>query len=205
VTLPIYIRGVRLLSAFAMVALAASALGSACSSDEPGSASESLTVGAAETVTATAPEPEPAPTVEQPPGSVAQTRAAILAAASALDYDALEPLVDAQLFLPDAGFGVDPVTHWRDQGTAPLEAMAVLLAMPHTVRETNEGTFYQWPRFTADSDPGDMSIVERKALVTLLGEPGLNAAFQPETGYIAPRLGILSDGRWWFFIMEPAP
>jgi hypothetical protein len=97
------------------------------------------------------------------------------------------------------------VTHWRDQGTAPLEAMAVLLAMPHTVRETNEGTLYQWPRFTADSAPEEMSIVERNALVTLLGEPGLNAAFQLETGYVAPRLGILSGGTWWFFVMEPAP
>jgi hypothetical protein len=154
---------------------------------------------------ATDPEPEPVPTVEELPGPVAQTRAAILAAASALDYDALEPVVDARVFLSDAGFGVDPVTHWREQGTAPLEAMAVLLAMPHTVRETNEGTLYQWPRFTADSAPEDMSMVERNALVTLLGEPGLNAAFQPETGYIAPRLGILSDGRWWFFVMEPAP
>jgi hypothetical protein len=150
-------------------------------------------------------EPEPVPTVAELPGPVAQTRAAILAAAGARDYDALEPLVDPEVFLSDAGFGVDPIAHWRDEGTAPLEAMAVLLALPHTVTETNEGTLYQWPRFTADSDPEEMSEAERDVLTALLGEGGLQAAFQPETGYVAPRLGILADGTWWFLVLEPAP
>ena len=45
----------------------------------------------------------PFATVEELPDSVVQTRAAILAAASARDYDALEPEVDAQVFLSDAG------------------------------------------------------------------------------------------------------
>jgi len=154
---------------------------------------------------ATDAEPEPVPTVEELPGSVAQTRAAILAAASARDYGALEPIVDAEVFLSDAGFGVDPIAHWRDLGTAPLEAMEVVLAMPHTVRETNEGTLYQWPRFTADSAPDDMSAAEKDALTMLLGESGLEAAFQQETGYVAPRLGILADGTWWFFILNRDP
>jgi hypothetical protein len=83
--------------------------------------------------------------------------------------------------------------------------MAVLLALPHAVRETNEGTLYQWPRFTADSDPEDMSAAEKDALTTLLGEGGLAAAFQSETGYVAPRLGILADGTWWFLVLDAAP
>ncbi len=122
---------------------------------------------------ATAPDPETVPAVEELPGPVAQTFAAIQLAASAQDYDALEPLVEAESFLSDAGFGVDPVTHWRELGTEPLEAMAGLLAMPHTVEETNEGTLYRWPRFTADSDPDDMSAAEKDALTMLLGESGL--------------------------------
>jgi hypothetical protein len=150
-------------------------------------------------------EPEPVPTGAELPSSVGQTRAAILAAAGARDYDALEPLVDPELFLSDAGFGVDPIAHWRDEGTAPLETMAVLLALPHTVTKTNEGTLYQWPRFTADSDPEEMSEAEKDALTALLGERGLQAAFQPETGYVAPRLGILADGTWWLLVLGPAP
>jgi hypothetical protein len=176
-------------------------LGAACTGDEPSSASETSTDSSTETVVAT----EPVPTVEELPDPVAQTRAAILSAAGAQDYDALEAIVDAEVFLSDAGFGVDPVAHWRDLGTGPLEAMAAVLALPHTVRETNEGTLYQWPRFTADSDPKDMSPAERDALTALLGEDGIEASFQAETGYVAPRLGILADGTWWFFVMEPTP
>lgn len=188
-----------------VVALVALLLAVACTGDEPSSASETSTEGPAETVVATDPGPETAPAVEELPDPVAQTREAILAAASAQDYDALEPLVEAESFLSDAGFGVDPVTHWRELGTEPLEAMEVLLAMPHTVEETNEGTLYRWPKFTADSDSEEMSAAEKDALTMLLGESGLEAAFQAETGYVAPRLGILADGTWWFFILEAAP
>jgi hypothetical protein len=177
----------------------------ACTGDDPSPASETGTESSTDTVVATDAATEPVPTVEGLPDPVAQTRATILAAASAEDYDALEPVVDPDVFLSDAGFGVDPVPHWRDQGSAPLEAMAVLLALPHTVRETNEGTLYQWPRFTADSDPKDMSAAERDALTALLGEDGLVASFQDETGYVAPRLGILADGTWWFFVRNTAP
>ena len=189
-----------LVRAAAAVALVLT-LGVACTGDEPSSASETSTDSSTETVVAT----EPVPTVEELPDPVAQTRAAILSAASAQDYDALEAIVDAEVFLSDAGFGVDPVAHWRDLGTGPLDAMAALLALRHTVRETNEGTLYHWPRFTADSDPEDMSPAERDALTALLGEDGLEASFQEETGYVAPRLGILADGTWWFFVTEPTP
>ena len=177
----------------------------ACSGDEPMSGSETSTESLPQTTVETAPATEPIPTVEGVPDPVTETRAAILAAATAQDYDALESLVDPAVFLSDAGFGTDPVAQWRDQGTAPLDAMAALLALPHTVRETNEGTLYQWPRFTADSDPEDMSSAERDVLTELLGERGLETAFQSETGYVAPRLGVLADGTWWFFVQEPAP
>jgi hypothetical protein len=179
------------------VALVALALTAACGDDESPSASGTSTQAPAESVAVS--------TVEELPDPVGQTRAAILAAASAGDYDALGQVVDPEVFLSDAGFGVDPVPHWRDQGAGPLEAMAALLAMTHTVRETNEGTLFQWPRFTADSDPDDMSAAERDALTMLLGERGLERAFQSETGYIAPRLGILDDGTWWSFVTDPAP
>ncbi len=177
----------------------------ACSGDEPMSGSGTSTESLPQTTVETDPATEPIPTVEGVPDPVTETRAAILAAATAQDYDALESLVDPAVFLSDAGFGTDPVAQWRDQGTAPLDAMAALLALPHTVRETNEGTLYQWPRFTADSDPEDMSSAERDVLTELLGERGLETALQSETGYVAPRLGVLADGTWWFFVQEPAP
>jgi hypothetical protein len=30
-------------------------------------------------------------------------------------------------------------------------------------------------------------------------------AFIPEYGYTGPRLGILADGTWWFFLSGGAP
>ena len=176
-------------------------LAGACAGYDETSGSESSTESSPETVVAT----EPVPTVEGLPDTVAETREQILAAATAQDYDGLEPLVDSEIFLSDAGFGEDPVAYWRDLGTGPLEAMAALLALPHTERETNEGQLYQWPRFTADSDPEDMSPAEKDALSQLLGEPTLESTFLDETGYVAPRLGILADGTWFFFIQDPAP
>jgi len=184
------------------VVIATLTFAAACSGGDSSSAPGPSTAGPAETATT---EPEPVPTVEELPDSVAQTRAAILSAGTAQDYDALEAVVDAKVFLSDAGFGVDPLPYWRELGTEPLDAMAALLAMPHTVTETNEGTLYQWPRFTADSDPEDMSPAEEDALTMILGESGLEAAFLPETGYTAPRLGILADGTWWFFVLTPGP
>ncbi len=189
----------------AAVSTAMLAVAGACSGDEPTSGSETSTESPPQTTVATDSTTEPVPTVEGLPDTVTETRAAILAAATAQDYDALESLVDPEVFLSDAGFGTDPVAQWRDQGTAPLDAMAALLALPHAVRETNEGTLYQWPRFTADSDPEDMSSAERDVLTELLGERGLETAFQSETGYVAPRLGVLADGTWWFFVQDPAP
>jgi hypothetical protein len=155
--------------------------------------------------TEAAPTTVPPPTVEELPGPVANTRSAILAAAAARDYDALAPLVEPRRFLSDFGFGVDPVGPWRDRGTEDLKAMETLLNMRHSVKETNEGTLFEWPRFTADSNPTEMSATERDALLTILDERDLEAAFLSETGYTGPRLGILADGAWWFFITEIGP
>jgi hypothetical protein len=180
-------------------------LGAGCGDDEPSSAPAASTVGPSDTAVATEPAEQPLPTIEEVPDPVAQTRAASLAAAQARDYDALQTVIDPEVFLSDTGFGVDPVPGWRAQGTAPLEAMEVLLGLPHTVEETGEGTLYRWPRFTANSSPDEISRPERDALVALLGEDGLRVSFTEDYGYTAPRLGILADGTWWFLVMNPAP
>ena len=189
----------------AAIVLAALALATACGGDdEVRSEQGSSTQGSAESVPVTT-GPELVPTLEELTDPVAASRRAILDAAGARDYDALEAVIDPAVFLSDAGFGVDPVPYWRGLGAVPLETMEALLNMSSTVEETNEGTLYQWPRFTEDSSPEDMTPKERQALVALLGEDGLANAFQEETGYIAPRLGILADGTWWFLVLEAAP
>jgi hypothetical protein len=64
---------------------------------------------------------------------------------------------------------------------------------------------YKWPRFDENSSPAEMQFDERDKLVALLGEDGLTNAFQEETGYVGPRIGILADGTWWFLILESRP
>jgi hypothetical protein len=137
------------------------------------------------------------------PDPVSTTRAGILSAAQERDYDALGALIEPELFISE--YSSDPVAAWRKLGDKPLETMEVLLQMRHQVRETNEGTLYQWPRFGPDSKPGDMSEDERRALRKVMSEAELRDAILPEVGYTSPRLGILADGRWWFLVLRGGP
>jgi hypothetical protein len=138
------------------------------------------------------------------PGSVATTRSAILAAAESGKYDPLRDVIHPSSFLSDFGFGnePDPVGRWAKAGPKALDTMGALLRMPHAVRETNEGTLYEWPRFNADSSAGEVSADERALLLTVMTEEELQNAFLPEFGYTGPHLGILADGKWWFFVLE---
>jgi hypothetical protein len=141
------------------------------------------------------------------PWPVAETRSAILAAAESGEYEPLRDVVDPKSFLSDFGFGEepDPVGRWEEMGSKPLDTMGTLLGMPHVVRETNEGTLYEWPQFNADSSAGDVSADERELLLTIMTEDELNNAFLPEYGYTGPHLGIVADGDWWFFLSGGAP
>ena len=138
------------------------------------------------------------------PGTVAKTRSAILAAAASGKYDPLRDIIHPDSFLSDFGFGEepDPVGRWEKMGPKPLDSMGALLRMQHAVRETNEGTLYEWPRFNADSSAGDISADDRELLLTVMTEDELRNAFLPELGYTGPHLGILADGNWWFFVLE---
>jgi hypothetical protein len=128
------------------------------------------------------------------PEAVADTRAAIMQAAESRDYDALPPLLND-----------DELGTWRRQGPRPLETMDAVLRMPHQVRETNEGTLYQWPRLGPNSEPGDMSDSERELFREVMTEAEVETLITADYGYAAPRLGILADGRWWFFVTDRAP
>jgi hypothetical protein len=145
---------------------------------------------------------------EDLPRPVVATRDVILDAAAAGDYQRLRTVLDQEVFLSDYGFGddqPDPVAQWEALGPRPLETMGALLRMRHVVRETNEGTLYQWPRLDPDSTSEDMSASERELFLSFMSERELEEAFNPDYGYTAPRIGILADGTWWFFIAEAGP
>jgi len=163
-----------------------------CGSEEVSNSAES-----APRSTATAPQTS----------SFADTRAAILAALDKGDYAALRPLIDADVFLSDFGFGEepDPAGRWEKMGSQPLETMGVLLRMRHVVRKTNEGTLYQWPAYDPDSDPGDLTARDEELFATVMSKADLEQLITDEYGYTSPKLGILEDGTWWFFLLESGP
>lgn len=164
------------------------------------------------------PEPRetasPSPTVAGQPGlpeAVAEVRAGILTAAAAGDYELLRAWLDPEVFLSDFGFGTedepDPIARWKEMGEKPLEIMAALLGMDYTEMDTNEGHLYQWPIYDAETkDIQEVRGSDREQFLTVMTRQELRRLVpDAEYGYIGPRLGILKDGTWWFFIMEPGP
>jgi hypothetical protein len=146
-------------------------------------------------------------TQEERPASSGETRKAILAAVDNADYGALRTLIEPDSFLSDFGFGEerDPVGRWEEMGSEPLETMGALLQMKPVVRETNEGTLHQWPSYDADSKPGDLTRQDKDLFATVMSQAELERSITDEYGYTGPKLGILEDGTWWFFILEGGP
>jgi hypothetical protein len=146
-------------------------------------------------------------TTDQRPSSFSQTRDSIRAAVKSGDYEALRPLLVPETFLSDFGFGEerDPVGRWEEMGSGPLDTMGVLLQMKPVVRETNEGTLHQWPGYDADSDPGDLTMKDRDLFRSVMSKDELDRLITDDYGYTGPKLGILEDGIWWFFILKGGP
>jgi hypothetical protein len=146
---------------------------------------------------------EPIPTEPAPqsglPAAVAMTRAAIIAAAGADDYDALAALI------PDAGFtfsygaGDSAIDYWKDleaAGETPLETMAALLALKHT----RAGDIYVWP-WPYDKDPASLTDAEKEALAGAGAATVEQLDQMGELGqYLGWRIGIRRDGTWMFFV-----
>jgi hypothetical protein len=139
---------------------------------------------------------EPAPVaVTGLPEPVAQTHAALLAAAEAHDEQALEGLIEPNEFRYTFGENVPggALAFWRSTeeqtGTDPIDTLARVLRLPYVL---SQGIFV-WP-FAYDKQPGEMSEYERSLLGDLLPEG------QSEVGYLGWRAGIRPDGRWIFFI-----
>lgn len=152
-----------------------------------------------ETVTTTATETRTETTVESAlPDAVAETRAALLAAAEAGDYEALRPHVGPR-FSYTFGGPVEggPIAYWRElertTDERPLETLAAILGMPPVLSRG----LYVWPWAYTVERAGDLSAHERDLLAPL-GE--LETLFLPGAAYLGWRAGIEPDGTWAFFV-----
>ena len=150
------------------------------------------------TLTETETRTETTTTEASLPGEVEETRAALLAAARAGDYDALQPHLSPG-FRYTFGGPVEggPISYWqeleRTTGERPLVTLAAVLEMPYVLSRG----IYVWPfAYTAES-VGDLSEHERELLAPL-GD--LGTFFVPGTGYLGWRAGIEPDGTWVFYV-----
>jgi hypothetical protein len=132
------------------------------------------------------------------PARVEETRAALLSAADAGDYEALRPLISGS-FEYTFGSPVEggPIVYWQqlEQETTerPLEALAAILRMPYVLSRG----YYVWPWVYAVESAGDLSAYE-KDLLTPLGSS--SQLFPGGNGYFGWRTGISPDGTWVFFV-----
>jgi hypothetical protein len=134
------------------------------------------------------------------PKAVAEKREAILKAAEANDYEALEALIDPQMFEYTFGGPVEggPIAYWKQLETTsserPLEVLAAILNMPFT---TERGIFV-WP-FAFNKDLRTLTAAERAMLHTIMTPRELRS-MEEFGGYIDWRAGIRPDGRWIYFV-----
>jgi hypothetical protein len=133
------------------------------------------------------------------PAAVEQTRAQLLAAAEAGDYEAVAELIPTTGFEYTFGDPVDggPAAYWQElEATTdqrPLETLAAILRMPYVLSRG----YYVWPwAYTVESSD-DLSPHERELLEPL----GVPSQFFPEgIGYLGWRAGIAPDGTWSFYV-----
>jgi hypothetical protein len=133
------------------------------------------------------------------PDAVEETRAALLEAAEARDYEALEELIPSGGFEYTFGGPVEggPVAYWqeieRTTDERPLDTLAAILKMPYVLSRG----YYVWPWAYTLTSARDLSPHEEELLAPL----GVPSEFFPEgVGYLGWRTGIAPDGTWTFFV-----
>ena len=188
--------------------LAAAVLVAGCGgAEQPGPGAS--TAAAATSVAATFPattaaagpvttEPAPAEPVELP-AAVVQTRDAIVAAAHARDYSALEALLDPATFSYSFGENGDPVGYWRtleEEGEVPIlgDFLPLVLSWP----AAQDGDTYVWPA-AHRKPPAEWTEADLAPLRQLYTEEDIDA-FVQAGGYLGYRAGIREDGTWLFFV-----
>lgn len=132
------------------------------------------------------------------PEKVAETRAAILAAADD-GVDALAALADSPDFTSNYG-GEDTRIYWQslaDEGYDVGQTAKALLALGCTVEPDDDKVYYTWPA-AADLPFGDLTDEERAAIGALHGGDIEDVYVEgTEVGYyVGWRLMITADGQW---------
>jgi hypothetical protein len=131
------------------------------------------------------------------PSAVAAKRAAIFAAATTCDYDALAALAEFPPEITGSVIGhlgtAEAFRHDESWGHQRLRVLAEILNTQY--RRDPNGEAYVWP-LAFQTASSDIPPSHWSELTQIYGED--EVAWIRENGYIALRIGILPDGTWEF-------
>ena len=133
------------------------------------------------------------------PPAVAETRDAIISAAHARDYAALEALLDPATFSYSFGESGDPISYWRglkDEGEVPILGDILPTVFSMHVAKTDDVCV--WPAAHA-KDPSACTENDLADLRLLYSDDDIRS-FEEIGGYLGYRVGIREDGTWLYFI-----
>jgi hypothetical protein len=135
------------------------------------------------------------------PAAVAETRRAILEAAIACDFDALEAVAGPNFTTSFGDTGFEKIPEWEESGLYPAtELMVQLFDTPYAFEDyEGQPRHYYWPSaFVYDSwdeiPPEDMETLRS---IYTEEELEMSAEFG---SYALWRIGITETGEWRFFI-----
>ena len=138
------------------------------------------------------------------PPEVADAREAILAAAHARDYDALEALLDPATFSYSFGESGDPIGYWHElEEKAEVPVLGDILPVVFGTRFARmsdaAGDIYVWPSAAAKEAP-DWTQEDIESLKVLLTDEEIQNMKETFGGYLGWRIGIREDGTWLYFV-----
>jgi len=133
------------------------------------------------------------------PGRVAETREAILAAASTRDFQALRALIPEEGFTFSFGEENDPIAYWKrleSEGHEPV--IGDILPMVLGTEPGFDRGVFVWPA-QATEDPAEWDEQDIEALTAIHAEEDV-LSFQEAGLYLGWRVGIDRDGTWIVFV-----
>jgi len=138
-------------------------------------------------------------TAEDLPDAVAETRDAIIAAATACDFDMLESIAGESFSTSFGGGGSENLSIWNDEGLDPTVTLLHLLDMSHATIQGAAGEIHVWPAAYAYETWEQVDQDDLDELAMIHSEDELDS-FASADGYLGWRIGISEDGTWLFFI-----
>jgi hypothetical protein len=134
------------------------------------------------------------------PETVAGTRNAIIIAATACDFEALENLAIANFTTSYGDGGFENLMLWEDRGQRPMATLLLLLDMRYATIPLDDGEIHVWPAAaTYESWYDTVTEEELDELSTIHSEGELDE-FATAGAYLGWRTGIDEEGNWMYFV-----